>query len=171
MSWNDERRAKIPEYKEQICQMLAAGMYISEISAALGVEPSTMRQWEKADPEFREKMQDARSAHTDTLEKEAVRRARDGVEEVVISQGRVVMVANPDDPDGPMLPLKRRNYSDTLMMFLLKGQRREIYGEKVELDNQHSFNLEGTKERLAAKLAGLAKRVAAPGTDPERGDG
>lgn len=166
MGWTDERRSEIPDLKKKVCEMLAAGLYLSEISANIGVEASTIRRWEKDDADFREDMYEARSAHTDTLEKEATRRARDGVEEVVIHQGKVVMVQDPNNPD-EMIPLKRRNYSDTLMMFLLKGQRREIYGDKVETENKHTLDLNGTRERLAAKLAGLANRVADPRADPD----
>ena len=157
----------IPETKRRICALTAAGSYISEISSELDVTQSTIREWLQQDPQFRVDFQDARGVQTDLLEKEAVRRARDGVEEVVIYQGRVVMIADPDNPD-EQIPLKRRNYSDTMLMFLLKGQRREIYGDKVESDNRHSVNIEGARERLAAKFAGLAQRLGAD--EPPRED-
>ena len=54
----------------------------------------------------------------DTLEDEAVRRAKDGVEKPVYQGGKLV---------GHV-----QEYSDTLLIFLLKGARPEKYRDRVQ---------------------------------------
>lgn len=55
----------------------------------------------------------------DRLEEEARRRAHDGVEEPVYYKGGVVGAV--------------QKYSDTLLIFLLKGRRPGVFGDKVKL--------------------------------------
>lgn len=48
--------------------------------------------------------------------------------------------------------------SDSLMMFLLKARDRKKYGDKQEVEHSGGIDLTGAKEKLAARLASLAKR-------------
>lgn len=48
--------------------------------------------------------------------------------------------------------------SDQLMMFLLKARNRKKYGDKQEVEHSGGIDLSGAKEKLAARLATLAKR-------------
>ena len=57
----------------------------------------------------------------DVLEDEAVRRAKEGVEEPVYQGGKLV---------GHV-----QKYSDTLLIFLLKGAKPQKYGDKVRHTN------------------------------------
>lgn len=144
--WTAERLAKIPEYKAQIVELIADGLFLSEICLQLGFTQKAVRKWRTEDKEFDELYTDAESTVTDTLEKEAVRRARNGVLEPVISQGKVVL-----DQDNK--PLMIRRYSDGLMQFLLKGRRREVYGDKREVDAKVGIDVVGAKSSLEAKFA------------------
>lgn len=65
---------------------------------------------------FREAWDDAIEEGLDYLEEEARRRAFDGYEKPIYQSGELV---------GHV-----REYSDTLMIFLLKGRRREVYGDR-----------------------------------------
>ena len=150
--WTPERQRRVPEYKQQIIEMTASGMFLSEISTQLDIYPKTIRKWRTEDKEFAEAFSDAEAEVTDTLEKEGIRRARDGVLEPVISQGKVVMT-----DEGR--PLQLRRYSDSLMMFLLKGRRRETYGDKREVDAKVGIDMVGAKDSLAAKFAAAAAVV------------
>ena len=147
--WSPERQARIPEYKREIVELTASGMFLSEICTQLDIYPATIRKWRVEDKEFAEAFSDAESEVTDTLEKEAIRRARNGVLEPVISQGKVVMT-----DEGR--PLQIRRYSDSLMMFLLKGRRRETYGDKREVDAKVGIDVVGAKSSLEAKFAAAA---------------
>lgn len=162
-SWTADRRARIPEYKAAILRGIREGLWVSEISEQIQVGTAAIAQWRQQDPEFGELYREAESAFIDTLEREAIRRAMHGVADVVISGGRIVMDPRTSgDPDGPK-PLLRRTYSDGLMMFVLKGRRREVYGDRLETDNTHKINVDGARETLAAKLrAAAASQPPAP---------
>lgn len=151
--WTRERVESIPQYKTDIVELIRQGLFISEIAENLDIHPSTIRKWRTQDKEFDEAYSDAEAAYLDTVEKEAVRRAVQGVAEPVIAQGRVVM-----DPENPGKPLMLRRYSDGLMMFILKGRRRDVYGDKVQTENKHSFDLAGEKEALAGKIQTMLER-------------
>lgn len=154
--WSDARLALIPEYKEKICELLRSGLFVSEIAQELNIGVRSIRLWRESDKQFDSDYSDAESHATDSLEKEAVRRAKSGVLEPVISAGKVVM-----DPDDPTKPLMIRKYSDSLMMFLLKGKRREVYGDKREVDAKVGIDVVGAKDSLANKFAAAAATAVA----------
>lgn len=162
--WTQERIDSIPEYKRAIVKGIRDGLWISEISEQIRVGTGTIADWRQQDTEFGDLYREAESAFVDTLEREAIRRAMHGVADVVISGGKVVMDPRTlTDEDGPK-PLLRRTYSDGLMMFVLKGRRRDVYGDKLETDNTHKINVDGAREQLAAKLrqAAASQPPAAP---------
>lgn len=83
-----------------------------------GVGRRTHYDWLDADPEYASRYKDSEEAAIDNLEQEARRRAMVGVEEPIHYQGQRVDTV--------------RRYSDTLLIFLLKGKRPEIYRERFE---------------------------------------
>lgn len=163
-AWDDARRARIPEYKKQIIEGIRRGLWISEISEQIQVGTRAISDWRQQDPEFGEQYREAESAVIDRLEQEAVRRAMYGVADVVIQGGKIVMDPR-SDPENPQ-PLLKRTYSDGLMMFILKGRRREVYGDKIETDNTHKINVDGARETLAEKLRRAASAPVAPSPAP-----
>lgn len=94
---------------------------ISSSAEAAQVERGTIYDWERADPEFAAGMATALDTYVDKMEKEADRRAVDGVEEPIYQDGRLVGT--------------KQRYSDTLLMFRLNGLRPEKYvrRQKTEL--------------------------------------
>lgn len=70
-----------------------------------------------ADESFASRWDSALSDAAWTLEDEGWRRARDGVDEPIIWQGEVIGT--------------QKKYSDTLLMFLLKGIRPDKFGDKL----------------------------------------
>ena len=72
--------------------------------------------WLEKDPEYVEAFQSAREQAGDRLEQEARRRAIEGVTEPVWYRGQIV---------GEV-----QKYSDTLLIFLLKGAKPEKYAER-----------------------------------------
>jgi hypothetical protein len=93
-------------------------------------------QWDSA-------IQDA----ADVLEAEAQRRAFNGVPEPVYYQGQQVGAVT--------------RYSDTLLIFLLKGIRPEKYGDRIKVDMQ----IRAEAERLAQKLGLSVDDVIAQAED------
>jgi hypothetical protein len=106
-----ERQAQFLEAYREHCTVFHA-------CQAAGIGRRTHYDWLDEDAEYVARFEQARSEATDSLEHEAVRRARDGVLEPVYQGGKKV---------GSI-----RKYSDTLLIFLLKGAKPEVYRERVE---------------------------------------
>lgn len=109
--------------------------------AAAGVNRSSHYEWLKADPVYRVGFEEAERQAADRLEAEAWRRALEGVAEPVFHAGKRVVEPVLDEQGRPVVypdgrPVERaavvRRYSDNVLMFLLKGRKRAVYGDKVE---------------------------------------
>lgn len=116
------RTIRTPRKREQFLAELA--LHEGDVSAscaAVGVGRRSMYDWREDDQDFAAAWDDVVEASTEKLEREAYRRAHDGVEEPVFYQGEVC---------GHVM-----KKSDTLMMFILKGRKPEKYRDnsKVEL--------------------------------------
>lgn len=83
-----------------------------------GVGRRTHYDWLATDRAYAAEFEEALGRATDALEGEARRRAITGVDEPVFYQGVQCGTV--------------RKHSDTLLIFLLKGRRREVFGDKVE---------------------------------------
>ena len=86
---------------------------------AAGIGRQTHYDWLKKDEEYQVAFAEAEIAATDALVAEARRRATEGVEEPVYYKGEVVGTI--------------QKYSDTLLIFLLKGALPEVYRERYEI--------------------------------------
>jgi hypothetical protein len=132
----------------------------AEAARAAGVATSTPNNWRTSDPVFDEAYSLAMSEAADALETEARRRAVEGVEEERF------------DKDGNVI-VRRRLYSDSMLMFLLKGRKREVFGDKSQLELSNpdgSFKADNPTD-AAARLAAILddarrRRDAEPNDDP-----
>lgn len=88
---------------------------ISRAAEAAGIDRKTHYRW-CAEPEYAALAEDAMEQAADKLEEEARRRAHDGVDEPVFYQGEVCGTV--------------RKYSDTLLIFLLKGAKPDKFRER-----------------------------------------
>lgn len=97
-----------------------------------GADKQQHFRWMKNDPKYCAAFEEARDAAVDGLELEARRRALEGTKRVVLFKGKPVYVPKDlKNPKGPKEIYVEHDYSDTLMMFLLKGQRPEKYRENA----------------------------------------
>lgn len=94
---------------------------ISAAAKAADIERHTPRVWMKSDPEFRRAFKQARNHAADMLEAEALRRATRGVEKGVWHAGKRVGV--------------EMEYSDTLLIFLLKAARPKKFRENQRIEH------------------------------------
>jgi hypothetical protein len=83
------------------------------------VNRNTVYQWEEHDPEFAVAFRQAGIQATEVLEKEAWRRAKDGIAEPVYQHGKQVGTI--------------QRYSDQLLMFLLRARAPERYRDRVDV--------------------------------------
>ena len=90
---------------------------VTHAAEIAGITRRMVQYWKKDDPEFAEAFRIAEEKAADRLEQEARRRAIEGVSEPVYHKGEVVGTI--------------QKYSDTLLIFLLKGARPEKYRERV----------------------------------------
>jgi hypothetical protein len=93
---------------------------ITSAAEAAEIARRTHYDWCDADPEYVLAFEQAKEAFADMLEREALRRATEGVEHTVYQGGKAVG--------------KRREYSDTLLIFMLKGERAEKYRERTSTE-------------------------------------
>lgn len=82
--------------------------------------------WLKSDAAYAKEAEAATAEATERLEAEARRRATQGVKKLVLYQGKPVMV------DGEYL--YEHQYSDVLLIFLLKGAKPEKYRERHNME-------------------------------------
>lgn len=91
------------------------------------ITPQWAYQVRKVDPEFAEAWADAERLFVDRLECEADRRAMEGVPRVKYFRG---------------IPVgEEREYSDSLLMFRLKGLARERYRESQSVRHEGSVSV------------------------------
>lgn len=115
-----------------------------------GVSRRAAYDWRGADPEFAKKWEKALDRGTDALEDEAVRRAVDGVDKPVYMGGKF---------------LKIKEYSDTLLIFLLKCRRPEKYRDRQEVV-VHGQPSEA-RDKILSQLSRVSERKPEK-EDPER---
>ena len=108
-------RAQRQEWKPFFLAMLILEGTIASAAREAGVSYRTVMAQRQKDKDFAAAMLDAVELHTQRLEKEAIRRAVDGVEKAVYFRGVVVG--------------KERQYSDGLLQFLLRARRPDVYRE------------------------------------------
>lgn len=101
------------EWQEMFFYALGETGNVSEAAEFAGISRRHAYRCRAEDQEFADRWDDCREAGVDKLEQEARRRARDGVSRNVLYQGTPVDVV--------------REYSDTLMIFLLKAYRPEVF--------------------------------------------
>ena len=102
---------------------LAGGGSITKGCELIGISRQAMYARRSADEDFAREWDDAVEAGTDCLEDEAFRRAFEGTEKPVgFYKGQASAHV--------------KEYSDTLMIFLLKGRRPDKYRESVQ--HEHS---------------------------------
>jgi CelD/BcsL family acetyltransferase involved in cellulose biosynthesis len=98
--------------------MLAALSELGNVTAAarlVGIHHDTHYQWMKRDPQYAEQVPGVLEQAADLLEAEARRRAVEGVTKPIMYKDEVVTTV--------------QEYSDTLLIFLLKGVRPQKYRE------------------------------------------
>ena len=91
---------------------------VSQAAKIAGIDRQTHYDWKRNDPDYAEAFGHAEEMAADRLEQEARRRAVKGVEEPIFYQGKKVGTV--------------QKYSDTLLIFLLKGARPEKYAERYD---------------------------------------
>lgn len=116
---------KEPVWQRAFLAALAETGIVTYAAKAAKVDAATAYSLRQVDEGFAEKWRLAREGAADRMEKEALRRAVQGVDEPVFGSGGTGM--------GTVEVGSIRRYSDTLLIFMLKGIRPDKYRERREL--------------------------------------
>lgn len=100
-------------------ELRANGGFVGKACEAVGISKQGVHNWRESDPQFASDWDRAVDLATEDLEKEARRRAYEGVKEPVFYQGEIC---------GHV-----QKFSDTLLMFTIKARKPE-YRDKITID-------------------------------------
>jgi hypothetical protein len=135
------------QWKAKFLQQLAECGNVRLAAEAACVGRATAYNHRESDKDFAAKWDEAMEDAADVLEAEARRRAAKGVDEPVIYEGKLCgtwidaqghTVAE-NTPGAKLIPLTVKKYSDTLLIFLLKGARPQKYRDHHY--HQHDGNV------------------------------
>jgi hypothetical protein len=163
--------------EKQALFLTALGKCASIKQAALvaGVSRATVYRWQQSSATFRAAVEEANKEANDTIDDEIVRRAIEGIEEPLVSMGKLVFLEEPllDEDEKPLLDeknrpilrivgqVKVRKYSDPLLLALAKSRMKK-YRDRVDLDLLEQINEQTggalqipTKDLTAEELAQL----------------
>lgn len=157
------RTIRTPEKREVFLEALRQGYSIAHACRQAAIGRTAAYEWRNDDPAFAAEWDAAESEGSDVLEDEARRRAVEGV----VTEKRIA------SKDGESVETAVRiEYSDTLLIFLLKGRRPEKYRERYEakhvgeVTHTHEVDWSGLTDDELDLLAGIAVRAARPAEDP-----
>ena len=125
-----------------------------------GTSRTRVYELRKVDEDFRAAWDEAENSASDKLEAEAWRRAVDGVQEPLISAGKIVR-----DDDGQ--PIAVRRYSDNLLLALLKAHRPPRRERPVRFQMPALRSAADAAGAMAALTAGVAAGDVTPGEAAE----
>lgn len=135
-------RKRPEEWHDRFLEVLAETGNVRLSCLTVDVSRNTAYLHYHSNPAFAERWDDALEDAADVMEQEAQRRAVKGVEKPVIYKGEVAGTWVDDDnnmvppgtPGARFVSLAVREYSDSLLMFLLKGARPEKYRDNYDLN-------------------------------------
>ncbi len=114
------KRTKLAQ--ESFLEALKTTGEVAEACEIVGIARRTPYDWSQKSEKFADTMEAAAKQGKQTLlagvRKEIKLRGLDGKEELVIHQGKVSMIEDPET--GEMVPLKVKKFSDVLLMFYAK---------------------------------------------------
>jgi hypothetical protein len=118
---------------------------IGKAAAAAGIERGMHYRRLKSDPAYKAAFEEAHEIAIQALEDEAVRRAHEGVKKPLVYQGQFTYAEYDEETRKPIgEPLAIREYSDSLLMFLLRGARPEKYRERHTVSGENGGPIEAT---------------------------
>jgi len=136
-----------PKKRALFLAALAACGNVTRAAEAARISRQSAHRLRCADPDFANAWEKAINDAAPVLEEEAWRRAHDGTPEPLTSAKGLIY-----DADGQ--PVTVQKYSDTLLIFLLKGMRPAKYRDNVKISGtvEHSLVPHGAAAALADDL-------------------
>lgn len=115
------RTKRTDSRQEKFLAVLAQTCNVSEAVRAAGIGRTTAYAWRETDQAFRAAWDEAEQEGADALEREAWRRAVEGVDRPITYQGDITATY--------------KEYSDRLLELLLKAHRPEKFKDRVQAEH------------------------------------
>lgn len=149
------------DWQERFLTELAATGNVSHSARVALVDRRTIYTHRQSDPAFAAAWLEAVDESNDLLEAEARRRAVEGVNEPVVHQGKIAGTwidhegrpCSPHDEGAKFVPVTVKKYSDTLLIFLLNGNRPEKFRQNVKFTGSMDHNHSGTLDHRLAEMS------------------
>ena len=161
-----DKKRRRTKWEKAFLKSFANSGNVSLAAKAAGITRAAAYAHRDKHTDFADEWAEAKDEAMDLLEAEALRRARRGVQEPVYYKGQVV---------GHV-----RKYSDTLLIFLLKGGLPEKYAERFRHGGQVGHEVQGEVDHKHTvtepvifefhKAGGLVERVVQVGTEVVEAD-
>jgi hypothetical protein len=118
------RTSRTDRARKTFIATLAEFCNVSEAAREAGIGRTTAYEWREADPEFAAAWDAAEQVAADKLEREAWRRAVEGVDKPIYYQGDKIDTC--------------KEYSDRMLEILLKGHRPEKFVDRIKAEHSGS---------------------------------
>jgi hypothetical protein len=145
-----KRTRPTKNWREKVLAVLKETGNITDSCRRAGINKGTLYNHRDKDPEFALALSDAIEASIENLELEARRRAEKGTKKPIYQQGRLVGYV--------------QEYSDTLLIFLLKAHKPEKYRERYDFNHGGKLEINKvvetivrTREEAAQALSDLSQ--------------
>jgi len=123
-----KRTERADRARTRFIAVLRESCNVSEAARSAGIGRRTAYEWRDADPKFSGEWDEAEQEAIDKLEREAWRRAVEGVDKPVVHQGAITATY--------------KEYSDKMLEILLKGHRPEKYADRSKIEHSGKVGLE-----------------------------
>jgi hypothetical protein len=144
---------KPPRWVKGFLAALSTTGNVSAACEASHIDRTTAYRLRDDDKGFAAAWASALDEAADLLEEEARRRAYQGVQRLKFDRGRLITipligadgkpVKDAETGEIVMVPYVEHEYSDTLLIFLLKGARPDVYRERTDV--RHSGKIDVSK--------------------------
>ena len=160
------KEKKKPLQKKVFCESLAKMGTIRFACEQAGISRDAYYAWVGDDEVFRSSVSEAIETYKESLEEEVHRRGMVGIEEPVVYQGKLSMVAvDEKDPTKGERPLTINKKSDILLIFKAKAEMRGKYGDDGEArgapnDRERNLNAAQDRNKLFDDINRKLSRIA-----------
>lgn len=149
--------ARTLEKEREFLEALASTCSVAKACTIAKITRQRVYEWREEDPDFAIAWERAKQLGADVLEDEAVRRAHQGIGKPIYYKGELVDTV--------------REYSDTLLIFLLKGAKPDIYKDRISSEvsgpggGPLTIDSDQPSTLAAIIAAGIARANAKPSED------
>lgn len=110
---------------------------VGKAAAAAGIRRESHSRRMKSCPHYRAAFEEAHQDGIQACKDEAVRRAHQGVQRLVLYHGAPVYVPqDPNDPNSKLVALVEHEYSDTLLMRILEAYMPDQFSNRVKQETR-----------------------------------